>query len=91
MGENTDLSDTKISYVKLEPGDERFSYDVPTGNEGGAYEGEWVPGGFTKYGTREASLTGGDKIVHNNNVDNIDKIPGIKVESLKWKTFTKHP
>ncbi|WP_281648771.1 hypothetical protein [Parendozoicomonas sp. Alg238-R29] len=71
LGETTNLENVRIAYVKIPPRDPEFSYEMPTGNEYGAYEHEWVPGGFTKSGTREATLTGGDKIVHNGNVDNI--------------------
>ncbi len=55
LGKNTDLSGSRFSYVKLPPGDKRFSYKMPTGNEGGAYKGEWVPGGLTKSGTSEGA------------------------------------
>ncbi|MEC7546913.1 MAG: ADP-ribosylglycohydrolase family protein [Pseudomonadota bacterium] len=53
------------------------------GNEGGAYEGEWIPGGYTKAGTAEATMSGGEHIVHNNNIDNLSKIDNIYVEKLQ--------
>ena len=74
LGANVDLSNSKIVYVKLPPKDPRFKYSMPTGNEIGAYKNEWVPGGFTKNGTSEAILSGGDKIIHNNNVNNLLKL-----------------
>jgi len=83
LGENVDLSSTRISYVKIEPGDPRFQYSIPTGNEKGAYPNEWVPGGLTKSGTREATMSGGDIINHDNNIDNLNKVPGLNVEQLQ--------
>ncbi|CCU73181.1 hypothetical protein [Thalassolituus oleivorans] len=83
LGENTDLSSAKISYVKLSPNDPSFEYSMPNGNERGAYEHEWVPGGLTKSGTSEATLSGGDRIIHNNNVDNLKKNSGLVVEPLQ--------
>ncbi|MCG6202781.1 RHS repeat domain-containing protein, partial [Psychromonas antarctica] len=83
LGENEDFSNTRIVYVKLPPKDPRFNYEMPTGNENGAYEGEWVPGGYTKNGTAEATLTGGDNIVHDNNVDNIVELLDGNAELLQ--------
>ena len=83
LGENVNLENTRISYVRIEPGDARFQYEMPTGNEGGAYPGEWTPGGKTKSGTAEASLKGGQHIVHNRNVDNLKSVPGIRTEIIK--------
>ncbi|BBM02228.1 RHS repeat-associated core domain-containing protein [Microbulbifer sp. GL-2] len=68
---NVDLSDEKIVYVVIEPGDTRFTYDIPDGREAGAYEGEWVPGGKTKGGTSEAALVGSEKIAHDNSADEL--------------------
>jgi methionyl-tRNA synthetase len=82
LGEEIDLSDTRIVYVKL-PLDSRFDYKMPTGNEPGAYDGEWVPGGYTKDGLSEASLVGGDAIEHRGNIDNIVEIFGDNAEVLK--------
>ena len=48
---DVDLSNQKIAYIFIEPGDHRVSYDIPTVREAGAYEGGWVPGGKTKAGT----------------------------------------
>ncbi|WP_444929946.1 RHS repeat domain-containing protein [Microbulbifer sp. SSSA002] len=68
---NVDLSDEKIVYVVVEPGDTRFDYDIADGREDGAYEGEWIPGGKTKGGTSEAALIGAENIVHDNSVDEL--------------------
>lgn len=76
---DVDLSNETIAYIVIEPGDERFSYDMPHGREAGAYEGEWVPGGKTKGGTTEAALKGSENVVHDNDVDNlVNKFPGSK-------------
>ncbi|MEC8103860.1 MAG: hypothetical protein VX133_08990 [Pseudomonadota bacterium] len=83
LGENVMLEDSRIAYVKTKPKDPRFEYSIPTGNEGGAYEGEWIPGGYTKAGTAEATMSGGEHIVHNNNIDNLSKIDNIYVEKLQ--------
>lgn len=83
LGENADLSNEHIVYVTLPPKDPRLSYEMPTGNEPGSYEGEWVPGGYTKNGIAEASLIGGDKIKHNSNVDDISNLLGDNVERLQ--------
>ena len=71
LGEDVDLSNERIAYVKLPPDDKRFQYNIPTGNEAGAYKAEWVPGGFTKSCTTEATLDGGHKIRHDSKVGNI--------------------
>lgn len=72
----SDLSAAKIYLVKVEPGDPRFSFDMPNGNEAGAYPNQWVPGGETKSGTMEAALIGSEKIVHNQSVQELlDQFP----------------
>ncbi|WP_222833218.1 RHS repeat-associated core domain-containing protein [Pseudomonas sp. SC3(2021)] len=63
LGSN-DLSSAKIYLVKIKPDDSRFKYEIPNGNEAGAYPKEWVPGGETKSGTKEAALIGSEKIDH---------------------------
>jgi RHS repeat-associated protein len=61
---SADLSSAKIYLVKIKPDDPRFKYEIPNGNEAGAYPKEWVPGGETKSGTKEAALIGSEKINH---------------------------
>ena len=73
LGNDVDLGNDSILYVKIEPGDSRFSYEMPTGNEFGAIPGEWVPGGQTKSGTREAALIGSEKVVHNKSLEGFEK------------------
>ncbi|MBR6112675.1 MAG: hypothetical protein IKQ08_12100, partial [Paludibacteraceae bacterium] len=43
----------------------KYHIDLPDGNEFGAYEFLWMPGGYTKHGTPESVLVEG--FVHNNN------------------------
>ncbi|KAF7762972.1 hypothetical protein PUND_b0284 [Pseudoalteromonas undina] len=71
LGENTDLSNDEITYITVEPGDERFKYDIPNGREGGAYDGEWIPGGKTKGGITEAALINSETVVHNNSLEEL--------------------
>ncbi|WP_205894569.1 RHS repeat domain-containing protein, partial [Pseudomonas viridiflava] len=65
----SDLSKEKIYLVKISPGDPRFQYEMPNGQEAGAYPKEWVPGGATKSGTKEAALIGSEKIQHDNDIN----------------------
>jgi hypothetical protein len=54
--------------IRIAPNDPRFKFEMPTGNEHGAYPGEWVPGGESKGGIREAVLKGAEDIRHNNDI-----------------------
>ncbi|BBN65858.1 hypothetical protein KUIN1_50480 [Pseudomonas sp. KUIN-1] len=63
-----DLSDTAIYLVRIKPEDPRFTYEMPNGRENGAYPEEWVPGGATKSGTKEAALIGSEQIKHDKNI-----------------------
>ncbi|ABC30503.1 Rhs family protein [Hahella chejuensis KCTC 2396] len=67
------LEKDRIMYVQIKPGDSRFSYEMPTGNEFGAIPGEWVPGGKTKSGTTEAALIGAEKVDHGKSLDGYEK------------------
>ena len=71
LGPNTNLSTDEIYYIKIDPKDSRFSFDMPNGNEGGAIPGEWIPGGYTKNGTTEAALIGSENISHNKNINEL--------------------
>lgn len=57
-----------LVYIKPELG---FKFDIPSGNELGAYKGLWKPGGYTNNGLAEAIVTNmGDNIYkHYNNWD----------------------
>ncbi len=74
LGDGVDLSKEKIMYVKIDPGDTRFKYEIPIGNEPGAIPGEWVPGGKTKSGTTEAALVGSEKITHDKSLAGYEKM-----------------
>ena len=65
LGEK-DLANARIYIVHIKPNDIRFKFGMSTGNEFGAYEGQWILGGFTKGGVPEAVLEGSEKINTNN-------------------------
>jgi len=68
LGSSADeLSQQEIYYIKIAPKDRRFRYDFPDGNENGAYEGFWVPGGLTKHGVKECVLTRASKVTYQTN------------------------
>lgn len=67
------LSDKHIYFIKIKPGDPRFSYRIPNGNELGAYAKQWIPGGITKCGTKEAALEDSEIIKTQGNIQNILK------------------
>lgn len=71
LGSTANLATEEIYYIKIDGNDSRFSFDIPTGNEGGAIPGEWVPGGYTKSGTAEAALVGSEKITHNKDINQL--------------------
>ncbi len=69
-GDPEELRKEEVYYIKIRPGDRRFRYDIPHGNERSAYEGYWVPGGLTILGIKECVLTRADQITFKN--DDID-------------------
>ena len=71
LGATVDLSSEEIYYITVDGSDPRFSFDVPNGNEPGAIVGDWVPGGATKSGTKEAALVGSEKIVTNKDINQL--------------------
>jgi hypothetical protein len=77
--ENSD----EVYYVIVKP-DKGFEFDIPTGNEVGAYEGYWVPGGYTKHGTAEAVISNSANFKHNNKLNTFIEIFG-KDNVLKIK------
>lgn len=83
LGPNTNLAAEEIYYIKIDGNDARFNFEVPTGNEGGAIVGEWVPAGYTKSGTAEAALIGSENITHNKSITQlINNFPN-KWEKIK--------
>lgn len=69
IDELTRLASLDIFYIRINPSDKRFKYKMPTGNEKGAYENQWVPGGKTKGGTKEAVLEGSENIQHGGSME----------------------
>lgn len=68
LGSTADeLSRQEIYYIKISPKDRRFRYDFPDGNENGAYDNLWVPGGLTMLGIKECVLTRADKVTYKTN------------------------
>ncbi len=76
LGKDVDLSLDEIHYVTVKPNDPRFKFEMPDGNERGAIDGEWVPGGHTKSGTTEAALVGAEKVDHGKKIENLLNIFG---------------
>ncbi|RJG35769.1 hypothetical protein [Motilimonas pumila] len=64
-----ELANDKILYVRLHSNDKRFEFDMPNGNEAGAYPNQWVPGGETKGGAKEIAVKGTEKISHDNDIN----------------------
>jgi hypothetical protein len=60
-----------ILVIRIAPNDPRFKFEMPTGNEHGAYPGEWVPGGESKGGIREAVLKGAEDIRHEGDINKL--------------------
>ena len=70
------LAKKDIYYIRIKPGDSRFQYNMPTGNEGGAYPNQWVPGGKTKGGTRESVLVGSENVHHGGSMEEMANLFG---------------
>ena len=76
LGDNYIQQLDEVFFVKIEPGDSRFVYGIPSGNEFGAYEGLWEPGGKTKHGTLEAVLVNADQFNFSKSWDSFLEIFG---------------
>lgn len=72
----TKLAKKDIYIIRIKPGDNRFQYNMPTGNEGGAYPNQWVPGGKTKGGTRESVLVGSENVHHGGSIEEMANLFG---------------
>jgi hypothetical protein len=57
----------RIYLVYVDP-KKGFKFELPNGNEIGAYDGEWVPGGYTKSGTMEAVISNSSSFKHHMDV-----------------------
>gem|GEM_PF-1791326 len=53
----------EVFFVKVPP--EKFTFDFPNGNEVGAYDELWIPGGYTIHGTKEAVISNSENLIHN--------------------------
>lgn len=67
LGDGYFKADDEVFLVNVKPNG-NFTFDLPNGNENGAYENFWVPGGFTGHGTAEAILTNSGNFVHDKKV-----------------------
>ncbi|ADB40275.1 hypothetical protein [Spirosoma linguale] len=65
LGDDYFQPNDEVFYVTVKP-NQGFYFDLPNGNERGAYEELWIPGGFTGHGTAEAVLSNSGSYVHNN-------------------------
>ncbi|WP_337075987.1 RHS repeat-associated core domain-containing protein, partial [Aeromonas veronii] len=65
------VANSELYYIRIKPNDPRFSYKMPTGNEPGALQNEWVPGGKTKGGLSEAALDGANQIKHDGDINKL--------------------
>lgn len=81
LGSNTNLANEEIYYIKIDPNDSRFSFDMPNGNESGAIVGEWIPGGYTKNGITEAALNNSENVLHNKDINQLLNYFG----AAKWE------
>ena len=72
LGEE-DLAGARIYIIHIKPNDIRFKFGMSTGNEFGAYKGQWIPGGFTKGGIPEAVLEGSEVIKTDGTIETIIK------------------
>ena len=72
LGEKN-LAGARIYIVHIKPNDIRFKFGMSTGNEFGAYKGQWIPGGFTKGGIPEAVLEGSEVIKTDGTIETIIK------------------
>ncbi|MDO5105958.1 MAG: hypothetical protein Q4D72_08715, partial [Capnocytophaga sp.] len=75
LGDDYFKSGDEVFYVVVKS-DKGFKFNIPDGNEGGAYEGLWIPGGYTKHGTREAVISNSANYFHNNNIEEFIAIFG---------------
>jgi hypothetical protein len=64
LGNNYFLPDDEVYYIIVTP-NRGFIFDIPNGNEIGAYQGFWVPGGYTKHGAAEAVIQNTSSFPHN--------------------------
>jgi hypothetical protein len=75
-----------LYYIKIGSNDKRVKYELPTDSEGGAYDDEWVPAGYTP----EGILVGSEKADYYDGVENSMEMflfhfrnPNCKIEELQ--------
>ena len=65
LGENYFRPGDEVFYVTVKPSG-KFTFDMPSGTEPGAFDGYWIPGGYTKkYHRAEAVVVESEELVHN--------------------------
>ena len=62
-----------------------FKFDMPTGNEGCAWQGLWKPGGFTNEGVRESIVTNMSNYNHQKNWTTFVNLFGGSQNEIKIK------
>ncbi|WP_266202845.1 fibronectin type III domain-containing protein [Pontibacter kalidii] len=66
LGDTYFLPNDEVYLVTIPAEQNKFIYGMPNGNEFGAYDGLWEPGGKTKHGTLEAVIVNLKDFDHNN-------------------------
>ncbi|PKQ63064.1 hypothetical protein BZG02_09860 [Labilibaculum filiforme] len=83
LGDKYFKTNDEVYLITVKP-DKGFEFDMPSGNENGAYDGLWVPGGKTKHGTSEAVLSNSASFEHSNSWKNLVDFFGVEnVQKLK--------
>ena len=67
LGKDYFKATDEVFFVKVPP--EKFTFDFPNGNEVGAYDELWIPGGCTIHGTKEAVISNSENLIHNKDWD----------------------
>ena len=67
LGKDYFKATDEVFFVKVPP--EKFTFDFPNGNEVGAYDELWIPGGYTIHGTKEAVISNSENLIHNKDWD----------------------
>ena len=63
LGKDYFKATDEVFLIKVPP--KKFIFDFPSGNEVGAYDELWIPGGYTIHGTREAVISNSENLIHN--------------------------
>ena len=76
LGENYFNRINDEFYIVEVKTNSHFEFDIPNGNESGAYSDLWVPGGYTKHGTFEVVISNSKNFKHNNDFNTYKSIFG---------------